>query len=222
MRKKGSPRSEPIFQEHPSGRSSNPVLSVKVVMIVTILEDSNNKPGKHKIKNDFWAQNGIEVIRQRLPVGDYALMNDKIRDVFARKEKRGIPVKMMDLLGTYDVVIDSKRDILELVGDVCGEAHDRFRDECILAQNNGIRLIVLVENEDGITDLRDLHSWVNPRLFIRKLGRQVYPKAVRGQTLMKACMTMEKKYGVKFLFCHPYEAGQRILELLRGDEYGYS
>lgn len=186
-------------------------------MIVTILEDVNNKPGKHKLKNDFWAQNGIEVIRQRLPVGDYALMNDKIRDVFARKEKRGIPVKMMDLLGTYDVAIDSKRDILELAGEVCGKSHDRFRDECVLAQNNGIKLIILVENEEGIADLRDLHEWVNPRLFVRKYGRQVYPTATRGVTLMKSCLTMEKKYGVEFQFCHPYEAGQRIVELLGGN-----
>ena len=187
---------------------------------MTILEDSNNKSGKHKIKNNLWSTIGIEVIRQRLPVGDYVLMNNKIQDVFARKEKRGIPVKMMDLLGTYDVAIDSKNSIQELVGDICGKAHDRFRDECILAQNNGIKLIILVENEDGITGLRDLHEWVNPRLFIRKYGRQVYPTATRGITLMKACMTMEKKYGVEFRFCHPFEAGQKIVELLGGGEDG--
>ena len=182
---------------------------------MTLLEDVNNKPGKHEVKNRFWTSNGIEVIRQRLPVGDYVLMNDRIQDVFARKEKRGIPVKMMDLLGTYDVAIDSKKDTQELCGDVCGKSHDRFRDECILAQNNGIRLIILVENEDGITNLRDLHKWVNPRLWIRRGGKQLYPNATRGVTLMKACMTMEKKYApLKFVFCDPREAGRKVLELL--------
>ena len=190
-------------------------------MRVTLIEDSNNKPGKHELKNRFWSANGIEVIRQRLPVGDYVMVNEKIQDVFDRKEKRGIPVKMMDLLGTYDVCVDSKKSCLELAQNVCGDSHDRFRDECVLAQNNGIQLIVLVENEDGITELKELHRWVNPRLLIRKYGRQVYPKAVRGVTLMKACMTMEKKYApLKFLFCHPLESGQKILELLGGGEDG--
>ena len=121
---------------------------------------------------------------------------------------------MMDLLGTYSVAIDSKFSIQELCGDVCGKQHERFRDECILAQNNGIKLIVLVENEDGITDLRDLHRWVNPRLWIRRGGKQLYPNATRGVTLMKSCMTMQKKYGVQFAFAHPWHAGAAIADLL--------
>ena len=183
-------------------------------MSVVILEDTNNKTGKHGLKHDALEQAGHEIIRQRLPVGDYVMMNDKIRDVFARKEKRGIPVKMMDLLGTYDVALDTKKDIQELVGDVCGKAHDRFRDECVLAQNNGIKLIILIENEDGIDDLRELHRWVNPRLFIRRGGKQLYPRATKGVTLMKASMTMQYKYGVQFLFCRPENAGNEIVRLL--------
>ena len=185
---------------------------------MTLLEDVNNKPGKHKLKNDFWMANGIEVIRQRLPVGDYVLVNSKIQDVIDRKTKRDIPVKMMDLLGTYNMAIDSKNSIQELVGDICGKSHDRFRDECILAQNNGIKLIVLVENEDGIETVRDLHKWVNPRLFIRKYGKQVYPTATRGVSLMKACLTMQKKYGVEFAFTHPRAAGAAVLALLNPNE----
>lgn len=187
---------------------------------MVILEDKNQKKGKHEVKNRYFTENGIEVLQQRLPVGDYVLMNDKIQDVFARKEKRGNPVKMMDLLGTYDVCIDSKNSIQELCGDICGKSHDRFRDELILAQNNGIKLIILVENEDGITQLTNLHKWVNPRLFIRERGgRQKYPKATRGITLQKSCHTMQKKYGVSFLFCNPNESGKKITELL-GGKYG--
>ena len=188
-----------------------------MIVTITLLEDTNNKPGKHSLKNSYWQNSGIEVVRQRLPVGDYVLMNDKIADVFRRKEKRGIPVKMMALLGTYDVAIDSKNSIQELVGDICGKQHERFRDECILAQNNGIRLIVLVENEDGIDDVRDLHRWVNPRLWIRRGGKQLYPQATRGVTLMRSCLTMEKKYGVKFVFAHPLKAGAAVLLLLDSD-----
>ena len=186
------------------------------MIITTILEDVNNKPGKHNLKNDYWKSVGVDVIRQRLPVGDYVLVNEKIRDLFARKEKRGIPVKMMDLTGTYDVVVDSKNSISELVTDICGKQHERFRDECIFAQNNDIRLIIVVENDEGIRDARDLHRWVNPRLLIRRGGRQLYPTATRGVTLMKACMTMEKKYNVTFLFCNPSVAGELILSILGG------
>lgn len=140
--------------------------------------------------------------------------------MFSRKEKRGIPVKMMDLLGTYNITVDSKNSILEMAGDVCGPDHDRFRDECLLAQNNGIKLVILVENEDGITTLKELHRWVNPRLWIRKYGKQVYPRATRGVTLMKACMTIEKKYGCLFLFCAPQEAGYMVLQILGGAQDG--
>ena len=188
-------------------------------MIATILlEDINNKPGKHIVKNQTWEENGIEVIRQRLPVGDYVMMNEKIYDVFERKTKRGIPIKMMDLLGTYEIAVDSKKDIQELCGDICGPQHERFRDECILAQNNGIKLIVLVENEDDVSDLTELHKWANPRLFIRRGGKQLYPKATRGVTLMKACMSMEKKYDVKFVFVSPINSAEAIVKLLEGGD----
>ena len=188
-----------------------------MVIKLTILEDVNNKPGKHKMKNTYWMQNGIQVVRQRIPVGDYVLVNDRISDVFSRKEKRGIEVKMMDLMGTYNIAVDSKKDIQELCGNVCGPQHARFRDECVLAMNNNIKLYVVVENADGITDLRDLHRWVNPRLFIRRGGKQLYPQATRGLTLMKSCMTMEHKYKpLEFIFCRPEHAGAVIVALLEG------
>lgn len=197
-----------------------------------ILADKNQKKGKHEVKNKWFADNGIEVIEQRLPVGDYVLMNDKIKDVFARKEKRGNPVKMMDLLGTYDICVDTKNSIQELCGDVCGKQHDRFRDELILAQNNGIKLVILVENDveevfhqkqivnPVIKELKDLHQWVNPRLFIRRGGKQLYPRATRGITLQKACHTLQKKYGCEILFTESKMAGRRIVEILSGKENG--
>lgn len=193
-----------------------------------ILEDQAQKEDKHKLKNLWWQKNGYEVMRYPLPVGDYIIGTEKVMDVIARKKLRGIAPKKMDFLGTYDVCVDSKFDIQELISDICGKQHDRFRDECILAQNNGIKLYILVENKGGlikgtrdiynptITDLKDLHKWANPRLFIRRSGRQLYPNATRGITLQKACYTMEKKYSCRFLFCTPEESGKRIVEILTG------
>lgn len=193
-----------------------------------LIEDKNNVVGKHKVKNAYWQSQGIEVIRHSLPVGDYVIVNPTMQDMLDRKAKRGIEPKKMDFLGTYDVCVDSKADIKELCQNVCSRSHDRFKDECILAQNNGIQLYILVENESFriranvespyISKLDELHRWVNPRLWIRKNGRQVYPNATRGKTLMAACKSMEKKYGVKFIFCKPQDAGHKVIELLGGNK----
>lgn len=193
-----------------------------------ILEDKAQKENKHLVKNRYWQRHGIDVVRVPLPVGDYVLMNDKIQDVLDRKSARGIEPKKMDFLGTYDVCVDSKFSVQELVSDICGKQHERFRDECILAQNNGIKLYVLVENDHEIvyhrngklienftiTDLKDLHRWVNPRLWVFQSGKQKHPTATKGATLMKACYTMMQKYGVEFAFCSSRDAGAKIVELL--------
>lgn len=212
-------------------------------MLTVILEDEGQKQGFHFAKHAVWENMGVKVVRMPLPVGDYVLQNDKTKDVVARKLSRKMKPKKMDFLGTYNICVDTKYDILELVNDICGQQHARFRDECILAQNNGIKLYIVVENRGGlipetkdvynktIKSLEELHSWKNPRLFLMKRtkellyyknGRPVfrmeqrYPMATKGETLQKACVTMEKKYGVRFLFCRPDEAAELVLSILEG------
>ena len=82
---------------------------------------------------------------------------------------------------------------------------------------------MLVENRDGIQSIDDLKKWKNPRLKMQKwitapsgTKRKVlkYPSAMSGETLAKACRTMEERYGVTFLFTTPEGAGPKILELL--------
>ena len=168
-----------------------------------LLEDTRQQAERHNIKHKWFAENGIEIRRSKLWVGDYTLPANQ------------------------SVCIDTKKDIQELIGDICGKQHERFRDELIRAQEAGIQLIILVENKGGlikgtrdicnptIRSLSELHSWMNPRLFIRRNGKQLYPNATKGQTLQKACHTMQKKYGVKFLFCTPEESGAEIVRLLQ-------
>lgn len=172
-----------------------------------ILEDTRNQLDKHDAKHRWFEANGIDIRRSKLWVGDYTLPTDQ------------------------SVCIDTKKDIQELVSDICGKQHERFRNECLRAQEAGIKLVILVENRGGhikdniiqptITRLEDLHKWKNPRLFIFVGKRQKYPNATRGITLMKACMTMKAKYGVDFQFCTPEKSAQKIVELLtkgEGDE----
>lgn len=192
-------------------------------MKMILIEDKAQQSGKHIVKNRYWTERGIEVTQEPLPVGDYIIANDKVMDVIFRKEKRGIDVKKMDFLGTYDSCVDTKKDIQEIIGNVCGKGHGRFRDECILAKNNGIQLFVLIENEDDVKTIDDLRIWDNPRKHIQKWvttpsgeKRKVlkYPDATSGEGLAKSLNTMQERYGVIFKFCSPEEAGAMVLELL--------
>lgn len=197
---------------------------------MVVIEDKGQQSGKHIAKNRYFANNGIEVVRQPLPIGDYIIANEKVLDVIARKEKRGMEPKKMDFLGTYSISVDTKKDIQEIIGNVCGKQHPRFRDECILAQNNGVKLYVLIENEDNVKSIDDLFRWQNPRLhrynkiaYMHNIGKWMnvaLPKArpTSGQTLAKAMLTMQAKYEVTFLFCKPSESAQKILELLGVNE----
>ena len=167
-----------------------------------ILEDTRQQIKKHERKHKWFEENGIKIERCRLYVGDYTLPTNQ------------------------SVCIDTKKDIQELIGDICGKSHERFRDECIRAQEAGVKLIILVENESGYVDKKhtvynkvvrsidDLFSWVNPRLFIWKNGKQKYPNATKGSVLAKCCITMSQKYGVEFMFCTPKESAGKIVELL--------
>lgn len=195
--------------------------------MLKIYEDEAQKIGKHVTKNVYWQNKGVLVERVPLPVGDYILANEKTEDLVARKTKRGVNIKKMDFLGTYNVCVDTKKDIQELVGDICGKDHERFRDECILAQNNGIKLYIVVENEfewldkkhtiynKVIRSIDDLFGWKNKRAFVFYKGKQKYPNCTKGSTLAKACLTMQNKYGVEFIFCHKQESGAKVIELLQ-------
>lgn len=188
-----------------------------------ILVDTGQQKKKHDLKHECMEKLDAELQIVPLPVGDYVLVSGDVEDVLNRKKNRGIDVKKMDLLGSYKVSVDTKRDIQEAIGNICGPQHDRFRDEVILAQRNQIKLYILIENTDGVSTLDDLDTWENPRKKMKKWvsvadgGRKRVPvsqNATKGVSLAKAMRTMQEKYGVTFLFCKPEEAGAKILELL--------
>lgn len=191
-----------------------------------LIEDKGQKEGQHILKNRYFENNEIEVLRAPLPVGDYIVVDDKVSDVIHRKAKRNMEVKKMDFIGTYAVAVDTKKDMQEIIGNICGKSHPRFRDECILAQNNGIKLYVLIENADGVKSVEDVFKWRNPRLerynkikYMQSCGKWLNTSIpitppTSGKTLAKSMLTMQLKYGVEFVFCRPEEAGKKIIELL--------
>lgn len=142
---------------------------------MVLLEDTRNKPGEHGNISDYCERNGIVLRRSKLYVGDYQIAN------------------------SGGIVVDSKKSVLEIAGNVFQE-HRRFRDECIRAQESGIRLVILIEET----------------LPGGRLDRWVPPMAVRFDpgTLRKAMYTMQDKYGVAFRFCAPEDTGRVLIEYL--------
>lgn len=147
---------------------------------MTIIEDTRQKSGMHELKHQHFEEMGVELVRNMLPFGDYAL--------------------------PPTISVDTKADMAEIASNI-GSDHQRFKRECIAARDAGCQLIILVENTDGIACVNDVHKWVNPEQIYR-------PRAITGERLQKAMLTMTERYGVRFEFCQPEESARRIMELL--------
>lgn len=167
-----------------------------------IMEDSRQQPGKHANIHRYCEQNGIRIVRSKLVVGDYSLPT------------------------TQEICVDTKYGLQEVYGNMVQE-HDRFRRECDLAAELGIRLVILVE-EDGIQTLDNVHEWVNPRyerymkLYYgqkrgRYLGTKLPPrKPIDSPRLERMMRTFAEHHGCEWQFCHKSETGLRICEILMG------
>lgn len=87
---------------------------------MVLFEDTRNQIGKHKNIKAYCQANGIEIVRTKLPVGDYMIA------------------------GQGGISCDTKQGVPELASNVFQE-HERFRAECELAQRCEIKLIILIE-----------------------------------------------------------------------------
>ena len=163
-----------------------------IYMILQV--DSRQKEGKHKLKHEYFESLGIKLVTSKMIVGDYCIPSNG------------------------SIVVDTKKDMMELYGDMI-QQHERFRDECILAQEAGIKLYILVENTNDIKELKDVATdkWKNPLWFKYYKYKNTLKPPVKNVTLMKMLYTMQTKYDVEFVFCTPEEAGKKILELLGAD-----
>lgn len=187
--------------------------------------DTRQKKKHHTLKENYFKSQGHELKHFGMVVGDY------------------------QILGKGNIVVDTKKDIAELYGNLVQD-HDRFHRECVLAQQSGIKLYILVENKSGVTSLKNFKKWVNPQQYryfqkCRELtgvrsGKDNFGKnnfyqvfhvakqksiklpkpPMENSALVKAMETMQSEYDVTFLFCKPEESGKRVLELLMEKEKG--
>lgn len=168
---------------------------------MTIIEDVGQKVGQHDNIAEWCAENNVLLRRQKLNVGDYQLVQS--------------------------TAVDTKKGMQEIYSDIVSD-HERFRNECIRAQEDGIRLVILIEDEH-IKTLDDAKKWRNPRidkyyrdygLVIRAqragkmLNRKIPKPPVSSERLVGMMDAMTMRYGVEWQFCHPDKTGERVFQIL--------
>lgn len=176
---------------------------------------------KHKNIHDHCKRAGIDVVRAALPFGDYCL-SDNLEDkefTYTGRDEDGNPVektviKKVPIKGS--VLVDSKKDLLEISGNLASRDHRRIRDEMIRAQEAGCQLVFLIEEIPpcGMIDL-----WVPPVFqSTTRYHRAGQPVTRANPVLLHKMMeTMTKKYGAKFIFCDRSQTGRILISILTGE-----
>ena len=203
-------------------------------MIIAV--DKAQQEGKHTVKHQQLEDLGYELVSLPLTVGDYILVDDEVEEVIKRRGER---LKKMDLLGVMKCSVDTKYGMQEIYGDIIGKQHPRFRDELILAHQNGIQLIILIESAPEVSCLADVRKWKNWKqlyAYCKRNGIKPGPgmmerieeyvshggqkPPVDGEQLCKCMVTLSERYGTKWCFCKPEDTGKAISYLLqKGNGY---
>lgn len=153
-----------------------------------LIVDSREKPKAIARILKYMQESGVEYMTSKLIVGDYM--------IFKRPDR----------------IIDRKQNILELAKN-CTSDHVRFKAELETAQNLGVELVILVEQDryrDGeriimVRDISDLMLWTNPHTQVK--GEKVY------RILASWC----NKYPIRVEFCRSCDTGRRIMEILEDE-----
>ena len=160
------------------------------------VDSREHKSEWERIKVQF-DELGVDYFRSKLYVGDYQSLDNP------------------------RLVIDRKKDLQELCGNVC-QQHERFKAELVRAMQNGIKIIILCEHGDEIKNIEDVYFWQNPRKHRviwktvngKRIKNVISEKAVDGCQLYKSLCTIRDRYNVDFIFCTKEETGKKIVEVL--------
>lgn len=165
-------------------------------MITVQVDTREHKSEWERIQKQF-DKLGVKYFRSKLFCGDYQSLDN------AR------------------LVIDRKKDLQELCGNVC-QQHERFKAELVRAMQNGIKIVILCEHGEDIQTMEDVYFWQNPRKYQmrwktvdgKRIKEVISAKAVDGCQLYKSLSTIHDRYNVDFVFCQKHETGQKIVEIL--------
>ena len=156
-----------------------------------IICDTREQKNKHI--TSYFDEHGFKWIRSKMYVGDYSLVDN------------------------MTVCIDKKQDLQEGYSNLV-QQHNRFRDECLRAQEVEIHLVILVESS-RIQNVEEVHTWSNPRWFqyqalLKRGGQPRYKPPISSEQLQKIMERMAYSYGIEWQFCKKQDTGRRILEIL--------
>lgn len=141
-----------------------------------VIVDTREHIGKNDHILSFFDKYNIPYVKNKLDVGDYYNLDNP------------------------RIVVDRKKNIEELAGNVCSKDHERFKREIERAIASNIKLVILVET-----------SWKRETLWGWKSKRT----QVKGATLAKVLLTMEAKYGVEFVFAPKKTYGLALYNILK-------
>ena len=151
-----------------------------------ILTDTRQQKENHIIK-EFDKQNILH-IQTKLDSADYMTIR-------YNKEK--------GFYKDYSILIDTKKDLLELCGNLCHSTeHQRILKEIELGKQLGAKEFIFLIGENKIKTTEDIANWSSP-----------YTK-VKGATLLKIMNTMKSKYNIRFIICEKKKMGDMIINLL--------
>ena len=151
-----------------------------------ILTDTRQQKEEHIIRE--FDNQGILHIQTKLDSADYmALRYD---------EKKGFYLD-------YSVLIDTKKDIEEIAGNLCNtSSHERIKREISKGRELGAKQFIFLINGGKVKTIQDLQNWTSKRT------------KVKGSTLLKIMITMKNKYGVRFIIVPRAKMGEKIIEIL--------
>ena len=102
------------------------------------VDTREHKSEWERIQKQFDAL-GVQYFRSKLYVGDYQSLDNP------------------------RLVIDRKKDLNELCGNVCSKQHERFTAELRRAIQQNIKIVILVEHGEDVKSLEDVYFWENQR-----------------------------------------------------------
>lgn len=159
---------------------------------ITIIQDTREKIGANDIIENYFKDNGVKILRSKLPYGDYAL------------------------LGNWELIIDTKESFLECENCLTKD-HVRFRNEIIGANEHNIYLIILIEEKYNYISLEEFkeHYQIPKWKSTTNKHKRGQPMAqFNVETIVKAMETMQQKYEVLFLFTTPEDCPKKMLDIL--------
>lgn len=192
---------------------------------ITIIEDTAQKNGKHNEMQTFFNKCGIEMIKNTLPVGDYAVLSGKGEDILNLKMKqierdeswarykgkdikhaadRGIStLTKIDLMCTYNVAVDTKMNLFEVLKNVSGLTESRVEQQFARAKNAGIALYILILQDD-ISNVEDILAYCNKNNY-------------NFEILINRIQILENRYGIHYYICPKGFGALATLALLTTD-----